>query len=101
MSILKFLFGDPSGRNDADNAGPKLLGEDDYKGFIISAFEMKSGAEFQLCGKIEKEIDGEVRVQNFIRADRLSTVEDVQKFTLKKGRQIIDEQGEELFDRRC
>ncbi len=95
MSILKFLFGGVNIENDE----PKNLGEDDYKGFVITAIEMKNGEEFQISGKIEKTIDGEVRVKNFIRADRVPTLEDVKKFTHKKGRQIIDEQGEGLFDK--
>ncbi len=94
MSILKFLFG---GANIEDDE-PKNLGEDDYKDFIITAIEMKNGEEFQISGRIEKEIDGEIRVKEFIRADRVSTLEEVKKFTHKKGRQIIDEQGEALFD---
>ncbi len=95
MSILKFLFG---GKSETQDAKPKLLGEDDYKGFIISAIEMKSGSEYQLFGRIEKEINGEIKVKEFIRADKLSSIEEARKFTHKKGRQIIDEQGEELFN---
>jgi len=99
MSFFKKFLGlDKSEPKDLE---PKMLGEDDYKGFIISAIEMKSGTEFQLCGRIEKEIAGEVRVKEFVRADRLSSIEEVLKFTHKKGRQIIDEQGEALFDRHC
>jgi hypothetical protein len=96
MSFFKKLLG--LGEVEAKSDEPKMLGEDDYKGFIISAIEMKTGSEYQLCGRIEKEIDGELKVQNFIRADRLSSIEEVLKFTHKKGRQIIDEQGEALFD---
>ncbi len=95
MSIIKFLFGD---KKEAEDDKPKLLGEDDYKGFIISAIEMKSGSEFQLFGKIEKEINGELKIKEFIRADKLSSIEEVRRFTHKKGRQIIDEQGEKLFN---
>ena len=54
--------------------------------------------EFQIFGRIEKEIDGELRLKEFIRSDRLSSLEEVMKFTHKKGRQIIDEQGDALFD---
>ncbi len=95
MSFLKFLFGKNANDN---NDGERLLGEDDYKGYIISAYEKKSGAEFQIFGTIEKEIGGEKKCRQFIRADRLSSIEEVREFTLKKGRQIIDEQGDDLFD---
>ncbi len=98
MSFWKKMLGF---REKAPPSEPKLLGEDDYKDYIISAIEMKSGAEFQIYGTIEKEIDGKLRIQKFIRSDRLSSIEDVRKFTLKKGRQIIDEQGDDLFNRHC
>jgi len=101
MSFWKKFLGLNLSGDDVKSDEPKLLGEDDYKGFIISAFEMKSGSEFQLFGTIEKEIDGEMKKQSFIRSDRLSSLQEAHNFTLKKGRQIIDEQGEELFNRHC
>ncbi len=77
MSILRFLFGANKGKNkksDGKNIpNEKIIGEDEYKGFIISAIEMKSGSEYQICGRIEKEINGKLRIKKFIRADRLAT----------------------------
>ena len=96
MSFLKKLFG--GGDDGGTPAAPKVLGEETYKGFTIRAMEMKSGSELQLCGEIQKEIDGEVRVKQFIRADKLSTEEQVAQVALAKGKQIIDEQGEKVFD---
>lgn len=94
MSFLKRLFGG----GDGDSAGgPKVLGEDEYQGFAIRAVEMRAGSEYQLCGEIEKEIGGEVKVHRFIRADRLSSPDQAASTALSKGRQIIDEQGEGLF----
>ncbi len=101
MSILKFLFGvnklDNKRSGNKNMLDEKIIGEDEYKGFIISAIEMKSGSEYQICGKIEKELEGELKIKKFIRADRLATREEACKFTHKKGRQIIDEQGDNLF----
>jgi len=99
MSFLKKLFG--GGGTDDGGAGagsPKVLGSEEYKGFTIRAMEMRVGGEFQLCGEIEKDVDGETKTQSFIRADRLSGAEEVARITLAKGRQVVDEQGEAVFD---
>ncbi len=95
MSFFKKLFG--GSNKEKAPVPPKILGEDEYKGFTIRAMQMKSGSEFQLCGEIEKEVDGEVQVKQFIRADKLSSETQVAEVALKKGRQIIDEQGGEVF----
>lgn len=95
MSFLKKLFG---GGDDGGEPGvPKVLGETEHKGFVIRALEMKSGSEYQLCGEIEKEIEGEVKISKFIRADKLSSAEQVASAALAKGKQIIDEQGIRVF----
>lgn len=97
MSFLKKLFG---GANGADVGGAKeggALGEESYKGFLIKAVEMRSGSEYQLAGTIEKEVGGELKTHKFVRADRISSRDDLVAMALAKGRQIIDEQGEGLF----
>ena len=95
MSFWKNLFG--GGSSSAEPAGDKVLGEESYKGFLIKAIEMKAGAELQRAGTIEKEIEGEVKSYRFIRADRMSSRDDLVALALAKGRQIVDEQGDRLF----
>ncbi len=95
MSFFRNLFG---GGKAANDGRPKVLGEETYQGYMIRALEMRAGGEFQLCGEIEKTIGDEARVKEFIRADKLSGEDQVVSVTLAKGRQIIDEQGESLFD---
>ncbi len=97
MSFWKKLFGGGAA-NDSQPGVPKVLGEDSYKGFTIRAIEMKAGSEFQLCGEIEKEVDGEVQVKQFIRADKLSSETQVSEAAINKGKQIIDEQGDAVFN---
>jgi len=94
MSFLKKLFG---GGDDGGNGGGKVLGEETYQGFTVRALEMKAGSEFQLCGEIEKEVGGELKVHKFVRADRLSSPDQAETATLAKGRQIVDEQGDAVF----
>ncbi|KKC31290.1 HlyU family transcriptional regulator [Devosia psychrophila] len=95
MSFWKNLFG--GGSSNAEPAGDKVLGEEGYKGFLIKAIEMKAGSELQLAGTIEKDIGGELKSYRFVRADRMSSRDDLTALALAKGRQIIDEQGEAIF----
>ena len=95
MSFWKNLFG--GGSSNAEPAGDKVLGEEGYKGFLIKAIEMKAGSELQLAGTIEKDIAGELKTYRFVRADRMSSRDDVTSLALSKGKQIIDEQGEKIF----
>lgn len=92
MSFWKNLFG---GGGEAKDAAPPS-GEE-YKGFTIRATPMSVGSEYQLAGRIEKEIGGELKVHEFVRADRLSSRDEATRFALAKARQIIDEQGDGLF----
>ena len=92
MSFLKKLFGGGS--------GSKTPSEDDidtYQGFTILADPMPEGGQFRLAGTITKEIEGEVKSHRLVRADLLSSREEAVQFTLRKARQVIDEQGERLF----
>ncbi len=95
MSFWKNLFG--GGSSNAEPAGDKVLGEESHKGFLIKAIEMKAGSELQLAGTIEKDIGGELKTYRFVRADRMSSRDDLVTLAIAKGRQIIDEQGEAIF----
>ncbi|MCB9994355.1 MAG: hypothetical protein H6873_11950 [Hyphomicrobiaceae bacterium] len=94
MSFLKKLFG---GGDDGGAGGDKVLGTETYKDFTIRAIEMRAGGEFQLCGEISKFVGGEEKIHRFIRADRLTTADVASDMALRKGRQIVDEQGDRLF----
>lgn len=95
MSFWKRLFGGGGDEAAGDGATAAAAGPaEDYKGFTIRYLVMPAGSEFQLSGKIEK--DG--REHAFIRADRFGSKTDAQSATMAKGRQIIDEQGERVFD---
>lgn len=91
MSFWKNLFGGGEAREAAPAPG------EEYKGFTIRATPMPVGSEFQLSGRIEKDVDGELKVHEFVRADRLSSRDEAVSFALAKARQLIDEQGNGLF----
>jgi hypothetical protein len=93
MSFLSKLFGGGGG----GSAEPAAAPGEDYKGFTIRPTPTKIGSEYQLAGKIEKNVGGELKTYNFVRADRLSSRDDAAARALDKARQLIDEQGERLF----
>ena len=92
MSFLKKLFG--GGRAAKEAAPAKSL---EHKGFIIAATPFKEGGQFQTCGVISKEIGGARKEHKFIRADRFQSADEAMEFSIRKGCQIVDEQGERLF----
>lgn len=97
MSFWKNLFG---GGQDGGGKAPKgeaVGGQDSYKGYAIKALLMQVGGEYQLAGLIEKELGGELQSYKFVRADRMSSRDDVIALALAKGRQIVDEQGDGVF----
>jgi len=92
MSFLKKLFG--GGPEKAEEAAAKTL---EYKGFTIAATPYKDSGQYQTCGVISIDKDGARREHKFIRADRFASLEEAVQFSLGKGRQIVDQQGERLF----
>lgn len=89
MSFLKKLFGGGA----AEAAPPK---SSEHKGFTIAATPYKEGGQFQACGVISKE----GQEHRFVRADKFASLDEAVDFSLAKGRQIVDEQGERLFQPR-
>ena len=91
MSFLKKLFGGGS----AKEAAPSRSIE--HAGFAIAAAPFKDAGQYQTCGVISKEVEGKRREHKFIRADRFASFDEAVEFSLRKGRQIVDQQGERLF----
>ncbi len=92
MSFWKTLFGGGSAAKEEPPLDPV-----EHKGFTILPAPFIEGGQYQTCGVITKEIGGEVREHRFIRADRFAAKADAVDVTLRKARQLIDEQGERIF----
>jgi hypothetical protein len=99
MSFLKSLFGIGGSKGETSGGPAATAKEAEHKGFIIRATPYKDGGQYQTAGSIVKEVGGEMKEYKFVRADRFSTMEEAADLSLSKGRQIIDEQGERLFDK--
>lgn len=66
---------------------------EEYKGFTIEARPYKDGGQFQLAGTIRK--DG--KTHSFIRADKFTSKDDCVDIAMSKGRLIVDQMGEKMF----
>jgi hypothetical protein len=92
MSFWKKLFG--GGGAEAQEVASDPI---EHKGFTIRATPFAEGGQYQTCGVISKEIDGEMKEHRFIRADRFASMDDAIDVSIRKARQVIDEQGDRIF----
>ena len=97
MSFLKSLFGG-SKSDGAASGSAAAIKTAEHKGFTIEARPFKEAGQFQLCGVIAKAIDGVRKEHRFVRADRFSDLDEAAEITLNKGRQIVDERGDKVFE---
>jgi hypothetical protein len=95
MSFLKRLFG--GGDKVADASAPAVARQVEHKGFVVSATPYKADGQYQTCGVVSKEIGGVLKEHKFIRADRFASLDDAVEVSLKKGIQLVDEQGDKVF----
>jgi len=69
----------------------------EHNGFRIEAVPYAEGGQYQTAGVIRKDMPDGVREYRFVRAEKHGSREEAVAFSLAKGRQIVDEQGERLF----
>jgi len=93
------LLGKIFGGGGNSPATPEPAEAVEYKGFTITAAPIKEGGQFKTAGTISKELDGEQRSAQFIRADNHSDRQTAVDHSERKAQQIIDEQGENMFER--
>ena len=94
MSFLKKLFG---GGNDGGDGGAASAASVSYEGYTIQPAPLKEGGQFRLAGTITKTVDGEEKTHQFIRADLFSSADDCIEVCIRKGKQLIDQQGDSIF----
>ncbi|WP_173932033.1 HlyU family transcriptional regulator [Chelativorans sp. Marseille-P2723] len=95
MSFLKRLFGGGGSRQSSKEE--VVGGSQEHKGFTIRATPFAEDGQYQTCGVISKEVDGTVKEHRFVRADRFPSADLAAEHALRKGKQIIDEQGDWIF----
>ena len=90
MSLFSRLFG--GGSNASQEVEPEI-----HEGFRIFPEPVREGTKWRLAARIEKDVGGEVKTHRLIRADTLDDIETATSISIAKARQVIDEQGENIF----
>jgi len=96
LGSIRKLFGG----NSAENPPQAANEPDAYKDCLIYAEPMAEGSQWRLAGRIVQGEGEAAKEHKFIRADIFSNRDEVEAATLRKARQIIDEQGAALFSGR-
>ena len=74
-----------------------VTAEVEYKGFTIRATPRKEQGQYLVAGTIEKAVDGVTRQHLFVRADRSPNLDEISEMALTKGRLMVDQQGDVMF----
>ena len=68
-----------------------------YNGFQIVPTPSRTDGGWRVQAVISKEMQGEVKTHEFVRADIVSDRDGAIEMTINKARRTIDEQGERIF----
>lgn len=91
MSLLTKLFG-------VGKAETKPSNEEAYKDFQIIPAPIKESSGYRIAATITKTIDGVEKSHSLVRADTINNLDEAIKATIGKAQQMIDEQGDRIFD---
>jgi len=89
MSLLSRLFG-----GSAKPEPPKPV---QYEGFAITPEPIAESGGYRIGARIEKEVKGETKSHQMIRADVLHSKEQAAEASVEKAKSMIDQMGEKLF----
>jgi hypothetical protein len=92
MSILSKLFGGGNGGDAKPSSEPVV-----YEGFRIFPEPIREGGQYRIAARIEKDVDGEVKTHQLIRADTLGDAGAASEASIGKAKMLIDQQGDRLF----
>lgn len=90
--VLKSLFG---ASEAAPKTGTSVTVE--YDSYMIIAEPQQSAGQWQVRGRIEKKVGGEIRSHTFIRADTLPGESEAANEMIRKAKVMIDQQGDTIF----
>ena len=93
------MFGKLFGGGGAGAATSEAGEPVEHEGYTIVPEPIREGGQYRTAGLIRREIDGEVREVRFIRADNSTDREGAMDHSVRKGMQIIAEQGTRIFER--
>ncbi|WED24368.1 HlyU family transcriptional regulator [Vibrio sp. JC009] len=92
MGLFSKLFG--GGKSD-DNAA--TVEPVEYKGFLIYQEAKAESGQYRIAGRITKEVEGELKVHQFIRSDVVTSAADANELMLNKAKMFIDQMNGNIF----
>lgn len=78
---------------ETTEAKAEVGARESYKTFELRAAPIREGDVWRVAGTIAKIESGEEETQDFVRADTYASQDDAVAVSLRKARQIVDEQG--------
>lgn len=93
-SFLSKLFG---GGSSKGSGGAKRSDPVSYNDLTIEAAPEEAGDQWRLAGFIIKQTDDGPLERKVLRADTFPTRDEAIEYTIRKAKQVIDEQGARLF----
>ena len=97
FSMLKAAWARLAGGGSESDAPAAAV---EYKGYRIRPAPYRTNSLYQTAGIIEKDFAEGVKQHRFIRADTHQSKQDAIDFAIAKAKQIIDLQGDRMFDER-
>ncbi|WP_417671950.1 HlyU family transcriptional regulator [Roseibium sp.] len=91
--LIKGLFGSSGEGGSKSKAAAPVL----YDGYEIIAEPTSNAGQWQVAGRIEKDVDGTRKVHTFIRADTLPSADEAAEQMVRKAKVLIDQQGASIF----
>ncbi len=93
-SFFSKLFGGSSAKSASE---PQRSDPVSYNDFVIHAAPEEAGDQWRLAGVIVKQSDDGPLERTFLRADTFPSRDEAIEYSVRKAKQIIDEQGARLF----
>jgi hypothetical protein len=97
-SFFKTLFSRFSGGGGSGPIEEPRAEAVEYKGYRIRPTPFAAKGGYQTSGVIEKDFAEGAKASPFIRAETHPSRDDAAAFAVAKGRQIVDEQGDRVFE---
>ena len=92
---LRFLF---MGASRKRKSAPAAEAPVDYKGYTIRPDPQPEGSQWLTAGTITKNFGDTVKEHRFVRSDMHGDRTSAVEFSVSKGQQIIDLEGDRIFE---
>ena len=92
--ILRGLFGGSAQGGAKQAADPPV----DYKGYMIHPDPQREGPQWLTAGRITKRFGEIEKEHKFVRGDFHASRDSAVEFSVTKGQQIVDLEGDRIFD---